>query len=131
MVFGMPHSSCSGSPSKVRAQVLGSQGFPQIAQDRLNGEMKGGSDIEPGIILPDTSFNWSKLNRPGPNSGRYGWRNIAIALIGRGCERKGPGFEQLIWGLVYRQSAKENPAADCNFKLSFQRTAAGTADCDL
>src|ERR1022692_3101084 len=27
--------------------------------------------------------------------------------------------------------AKENPAADCNFKLSFQRTGAGTADCDL
>ena len=41
------------------------------------------------------------------------------------------GFEQLIWGLVYGQSAKENPAADCNFKLSFQRTGAGTADCDL
>src|SRR5689334_5729349 len=63
MFFAMAHSVCTGSPSKVRAQVLGSQGFPQIAQDRLNGEMKGGSDIEPGHDTFRHAFELVKIGQ--------------------------------------------------------------------
>jgi len=59
-----------------------------MAQDRLNGEMKGGSDIESGNHTSRHEFELVRIEQsPVVTVQRYGWRNIPISLIDPGSRQ--------------------------------------------